>query len=975
MILWIREAPGFARLLFLGIAAVAVAVVGLYWSWPVAWGTAALYGTVLAFAMRWAILMPVTGARVIFPTALLLEATWRCGLLTALLAVLIAFLVRKLPLFQGDYNWPWRHLALSLASLSGAYLVALVAAGGSTSFHAGSWLEPATFSLVPSFWVVSAVVWSWAGPIGYGRGRTANLILRLQQTWWVPVLFLAILVATDLTYRIYSPLEALVPLLLLLVQYQIGPVVTTVHQDRAVAMLAKAAPARSAAQSLATHRVLQMANTLARACGLSTAERRLIGYAAILQDAVASDEQAPPAWLDRPPEGPVLEALQAHLDRTLRFLALDGVLEEVAALIRFRYASYDGSGYPGVAGDAIPIGSQVLAAANAVQVLTAGTYGRPPMPARAAITLVQQKAARRFHPSVLLALSSLDIPFQQGGASASELPALVSQLRGLLSRPGDSSSMAVLLRNLWLRLIGRLRLTPSLPPEVEAIASMAAILASNVDAERIIQITVEAVGRLFGAKVALALPNGPPGSLGMTVKALHGFADDRFSGRSTTAVGGPLTRALINQEPVYLADVQEMGSSMADDLARTEGLRSALLVPLVHSGRVTGLLMVFITEHYWFVPGEVGLVQLIAGQAAVALENARLIDEAETRLQHISAMKSFTDTLLDNLTSAILVINPEGRLILANASARTRFGGTSPLELGQPLRADLAEAFQTTRALAGGTGPETDLAWEGSILEVQSAPLFDRTGAMLGAICMAREVTAVRQMEDQVRRVERLAAVGQLAAGAAHEIRNPLTSIRGFIQLLQVRSANANVEFFDIVLKEIDRIDDIIRDLLLLARPPEPHLVELSLQEVVDQLLLLLEPELTRQGIRVERQSEEGIDRIHGDPKLLRQLGHNLIRNAIKAMPFGGTLQVVLRTGEPGEILLEVLDTGVGIPQENLTRLFGPFFTTKENGTGLGLAICHGVVQAHGGRIDVQSSPGAGTTFRIHLPAAVSSNR
>ena len=411
-----------------------------------------------------------------------------------------------------------------------------------------------------------------------------------------------------------------------------------------------------------------------------------------------------------------------------------------------------------------------------------------------------------------------------------------------------------------------------------------------------------------------------------------------------------------------------MNNPLAQEIAELESVRSALMVPLVGRGRTTGMLMVCMQSHHWFTPREEGLIHMMAGQAAIAVENARLMAEAAERLDHISNLKAFTDTLLDNLSTSIIVLDTEGRLVLLNAAARVRFGVGQELQEGHPLPHSLCEACQISRALTGESAAETDLPWDSSILEVQSVPLRDGNGVLLGAICLARDVTKVRMMEQQVRRVEKLAAIGELAAGAAHEIRNPLTSIRGFMQLLEARAQGARGDYFQIILNEIDRIDMIIRDLLLLARPAELQRVPTALDGLVNQVLLLHEQEFERQGIHLLREFQPDIRQGLLDPKMLRQLLYNLLLNAAQAMPFGGTLTVRLAESGPDHLVLAVSDTGVGIPAENLERLFVPFFTTKEEGTGLGLALCYSIVQAHQGRIDVESKVGLGTTFRIQMP-------
>ena len=226
-------------------------------------------------------------------------------------------------------------------------------------------------------------------------------------------------------------------------------------------------------------------------------------------------------------------------------------------------------------------------------------------------------------------------------------------------------------------------------------------------------------------------------------------------------------------------------------------------------------------------------------------------------------------------------------------------------------------------------------------------------------------------------RAERLAITGQLAAGAAHEIRNPLTSIRSTIQYLRrdYQDDPEELELIDELLGEADRINAIIEGLLSFARPAEPKLEELVLPELIDQAVLLVRTTARKAGVEIHADLT-GVDgTIQGDPTQLKQVFLNVMLNAIQAMPEGGALSISLssvsETGALGrgerKFQVDFVDTGVGISEEDLDRIFDPFYTTKEEGTGLGLAICYGIVQRHGGEIDVESRVGEGTRVRIRL--------
>lgn len=222
-------------------------------------------------------------------------------------------------------------------------------------------------------------------------------------------------------------------------------------------------------------------------------------------------------------------------------------------------------------------------------------------------------------------------------------------------------------------------------------------------------------------------------------------------------------------------------------------------------------------------------------------------------------------------------------------------------------------------------------------------------------------------------RAERLAITGRLAAGAAHEIRNPLASIRSTIQYLRgsLKTDPDASDMMGVLLKETDRIDTIVQGMLSFARPAEPRLERVNLSEVVSQTLKLVEPTAWKSRVEIRtRWPSEGAE-VYADPNQLRQVFLNVLLNAVQAMPEGGTLGVcVSRAGAALGALrwqVEIADTGAGIPREHLEKIFDPFFTTRQEGTGLGLSICHAILQGHGGEIDVESAPGQGTCVKIRL--------
>ncbi|HEX9022038.1 MAG TPA: ATP-binding protein [Nitrospirota bacterium] len=227
------------------------------------------------------------------------------------------------------------------------------------------------------------------------------------------------------------------------------------------------------------------------------------------------------------------------------------------------------------------------------------------------------------------------------------------------------------------------------------------------------------------------------------------------------------------------------------------------------------------------------------------------------------------------------------------------------------------------------------------------------------------------QTEEQLRRADRLSALGELSAGMAHEIRNPLGAIKGAVEILKddYSPDEAKYEFVRILLKETDRLNRIVHEFLGFARPKPPEFHQTDPNESVESVLTLISQEARKAGVAVVKKLDPFIGKRNLDAALLKQALLNLMLNAIQAMPKGGALTV--ETALRGEFLeIKIADTGVGITEENRKKLFSPFFTTKKNGTGLGLAITYRIVQNHRGTVAVSSEPGRGTTFTIKIPVA-----
>jgi len=375
-------------------------------------------------------------------------------------------------------------------------------------------------------------------------------------------------------------------------------------------------------------------------------------------------------------------------------------------------------------------------------------------------------------------------------------------------------------------------------------------------------------------------------------------------------------------------------------------------------------------------------LQLLCDQFAVALENSNLYTEVQNA-------KIYNDILLNSLTSGIVAVSADRMVTVFNKRAQTLTGLKESDVVDHPVHVlpdSLAEGLRSTlNAQTGFRDRDTVIRTGNEDIPIRvSGEIFhSHTGQLLGALVIFTDLTELKQMEAQIRRSDRLSSIGTLSAGMAHEIKNPLVTIKTFTQLLpeQYKDEEFRQTFFNLVGQEVKRIDTIVNRLLNFARPASATLMPLSLHDVVDGSLQLIAQQLAQNGIKLERHLDAAHHMINADANQLNQAFINFFLNAVHAMADGGTLTVRtslhhapldaphLNGSRNGYFIrLEIEDTGCGIPPENLDRIFDPFFTTKEFGVGLGLSVSHGIIQEHKGIIHVESRPNCGTVFQIQFP-------
>jgi two-component system nitrogen regulation sensor histidine kinase GlnL len=345
--------------------------------------------------------------------------------------------------------------------------------------------------------------------------------------------------------------------------------------------------------------------------------------------------------------------------------------------------------------------------------------------------------------------------------------------------------------------------------------------------------------------------------------------------------------------------------------------------------------------------------------------------------------------VLEAVLAGVVVLDAEGRVELVNTAA-CRFLETSEesargLPVEQLLGARHAVARLARSVLAsGGSAVENACRLERRLepnlsVDVAASPLFDAAGRVDGVAVVLRDSTIRQSLQGLVTESETLQAFGRIAAGVAHEVKNPLGGIRGAAEILASRASDAKtLDAAELIVREVDRIAALIDDLMVFTHG-ELRLAPVNVHRVIDDVLALVSHDPLAAGIQIHREFDPSLPEIEADAGRLAQVFLNLVRNALQAMEGAGSLTVATRMtlehrlrGATGEqiptIAVEVRDSGPGMPEDVLAKLATPFFTTRPSGTGLGLAVSKHWAARHGGSLQVESAPGAGTRVRVVLP-------
>lgn len=516
-----------------------------------------------------------------------------------------------------------------------------------------------------------------------------------------------------------------------------------------------------------------------------------------------------------------------------------------------------------------------------------------------------------------------------------------------------------------------------------ALVTFARELNSDLDLDRLSTRLVERVRETLAVdRIALLLADPAETGGAFVAVASGGAVDD---GPLQITRESALGQRLLAGQTVSVDDPQPVRRIAGDEGASWRGAGWHAFVPCVTKEVTIGVLAVGRRAMLEPLSSEdMALLGAVASQAATALENARLYGQLRDKADEIERLRQFGDSVVESLSDGLFVIDLDDRVLRWNRRLEQMFLFDRTRAIGRRVSALFPSSFvdalmAARRDSPGGatllrvplTSGPTDLA-RPLLVNAGIAPFQTADGVKAGWIVVIEDVTDRASLEEQLRVSEKMAAIGLLAAGVAHEVNTPLTGISSFTQMLLDKADpdDPKTQLLEKIERQTFRAAKIVNSLLNMARPSDGESTRLDVNDVIGDVLSLLEHQFRGSRIQVRRDLASSAP-IRGFEYQLQQVFLNLFLNARDAMPKGGWLSVATSV-RGGIVTVEVADTGSGIPSEHISRIYDPFFTTKVDGrgTGLGLSVTYGIVQEHLGTLTCESVVGQGTRFILTLPAA-----
>ncbi len=459
----------------------------------------------------------------------------------------------------------------------------------------------------------------------------------------------------------------------------------------------------------------------------------------------------------------------------------------------------------------------------------------------------------------------------------------------------------------------------------------------------------------------------------LELSAHHGFSSTLVHHIETLTVEGSIMDDFFDRRPVRWFSVRKVAFARLRKRMVEEGIAEIICISLMTRKRVLGLLYVTNDGVLQLRPERSEFLTTIGHQIGVSIENAQLFDSVERA-------KTELEISFDAIQHSIFIIDAKWRIFRINRTSESVYGPARSL-IGKRYTGVLYQRDQpppecpVLRCFQGGLpiqreGPHP--RW-GGFYNFYAFPVLNTAGAIERVVYYEKDVTEAKKLEQRLQQSERLKALGTLAAGIAHEIRNPLATINFNTQMLQRELAldSTQQQMFEDIVIEIKKIDRIVQQVLHFARPREPQFLPNQVNEVVKYCYDLAKVYLRKANVDVSIELADDVPLMVMDFNQISQVIMNLVINAIEAMPDGGKLLIrTEKIGEPDAIAVRVADTGPGILNEDLDRIFDPFFTRKPDGTGLGLSISRQILEKHGAYIELNTQRGVGTTFCIVFPTS-----
>jgi PAS domain S-box-containing protein len=475
----------------------------------------------------------------------------------------------------------------------------------------------------------------------------------------------------------------------------------------------------------------------------------------------------------------------------------------------------------------------------------------------------------------------------------------------------------------------------------------------------------------------------------------NGYLVARSVGLDTPAVVPPDFREMIRvrsaETGVVRADDLDLVSSSDAPLSARRTLH--YYVPCVVRGRMVAVIGLGRSVDGALLSSEdVEILRTVSGYVAVAIENSLLYKDQQERASELKLLKEFNESIIESINVGILAVDLDGCVTRLNSAIEHMLDLRRDAAIKRRVEELFSEDFaDTLKQVLGKDGWQLQeirniyklhtatRANRALVLNIALAPLQDAQG-QTGALVVVEDVTTRISLEEQLQQREKLSSIGLLAAGVAHEVNTPLTGVSSYTQMLlgMLNENDPKHALLQKVRTQAERATNIVNNLLNFSRTGSAtEFAAVNVARVMDDTIQLLEPQLRRSQIEIVRNYAKDAPEVYGNAGKLQQVFTNLLLNARDAIPDGGRIVVSTSTADDGSVTAEISDSGIGIAPENVAKIYDPFYTTKGvgQGTGLGLAVTYGIVQEHAGRISVDSTPGEGTSFRIHLPAARSRAR